>query len=226
MPRVKKHDQTPAYITQIGKLMAKAGDSQEDLAAKIGTNRDKVNNWLQDTAPLDADNLLKIARLYGVSTDSILDPSRPETDNPTVAAACGYTGLSVEAIDNIKNLPKKIAEGLLVSGVSSEIALVNSVFMFDAFVKFLASNSLGIFLASLINVSQARDAVKAAIDLGITGAQAGEILEKQRFSLFKLGTQAQIIARGIYGVDRYEEQLASQVLKAENCNAERRKSNG
>ena len=208
MPRVKRHDQVPAYITKIGRLMEKAGHSQNDLAEQIGTTRDRVNNWMQDTAPLDADNLLKIARLYGVSTDSILDPSRPETDNPTVAAACIYTGLSVEAVENIRNLKEDVSRLLPELGIDPDSLPPGFIDALpNVLVKFLSCYGLKTFLTSLVNVGLAASAAKVAIDQNITGPEAGQELAKLRFALYSSGEAAQGVAREMFHLDKWEEGL-------------------
>ena len=223
MPRVKKHDQTPAYITQIGKLMDREGHSQSDLAEKIGTTRDRVNNWLQDTAPLDADNLLKIARLYGVSTDSILDPSRPETDNPTVAAACSYTGLSVEAVENIRNLKEDVSRLLPELGVAPDSLPPGFIdALSNVLVGFLSSYGLKTFLASLVNVGLAVNSAKIAIDQNMTGPEAGQTLTRLRFALYSSGEAAQAVAREMFHLNKWEEALRLKAAAGEDSKAERR----
>lgn len=227
MPRVKKHDQTPDYIKQIGKLMERAGHSQNDLAEKIGATRDRVNNWMQDTAPLDADNLLKIARLYGVSTDSILDSTKPETDNPTAAAACGYTGLSVEAVENIRNLKEDVSRLLPELGIDSDSLPSGFIdAMPNVLVRFLSCYGLKTFLASLVNVGLAASAAKVAIDQNMTGPDAGEVLTRLRFAQYSSGEAAQEVAREMFHLDKWEERLRFKAAAAEMNSAERRRSNG
>lgn len=53
-------------------LRKKHGFSQEDLAAKIGISRQSVSKWERAEASPDSDNLIALARLYGVSLDELL----------------------------------------------------------------------------------------------------------------------------------------------------------
>ena len=46
--------------------------SQEELAAKIGVSRQAVSKWERAEASPDTDNLVLLARLYGVSLDELL----------------------------------------------------------------------------------------------------------------------------------------------------------
>lgn len=48
------------------------GMSQEDLASAIGISRQAVSKWERAEASPDTDNLIALARLYGVSLDSLL----------------------------------------------------------------------------------------------------------------------------------------------------------
>ena len=111
MSRVKKHEQQPCYLIEIGKLMDREKHSQADLGSLIGVSRDRVNNWLQDTAPLDVDNLVKIAKLYSVSTDYLLGLSEIKTHDPELRAVCEYSNLS-EKVIALARLTKTIPEVL------------------------------------------------------------------------------------------------------------------
>lgn len=66
--------------------------SQEALAEKLGISRQAVSKWERAEASPDTDNLILLARLYGVSLDELLqtedeipiseqEEERPETDN-------------------------------------------------------------------------------------------------------------------------------------------------
>lgn len=54
------------------RLRKEHGFSQEDLAAKIGISRQSVSKWERAEASPDTDNLIALARLYGVSLDDLL----------------------------------------------------------------------------------------------------------------------------------------------------------
>ena len=54
------------------KLRKKYGYSQEELADKLGLSRQAVSKWERAEASPDTDNLICLAKLYGVSLDELL----------------------------------------------------------------------------------------------------------------------------------------------------------
>ena len=61
-------------------LRKKSGLSQEDLAEKLGLSRQAVSKWERAEASPDTDNLIVLAKLYGVSLDDILNTDEPVED--------------------------------------------------------------------------------------------------------------------------------------------------
>ena len=53
-------------------LRRERGWSQEELAARLGVSRQAVSKWERAEASPDTDNLIALARLYGVSLDQLL----------------------------------------------------------------------------------------------------------------------------------------------------------
>ena len=58
-------------------LRKKNGLSQEQLAAKLGLSRQAVSKWERAEASPDTDNLICLAKLYGVSLDDLLNTDEP-----------------------------------------------------------------------------------------------------------------------------------------------------
>lgn len=54
------------------KLRKKNGYSQEELADKLGLSRQAVSKWERAEASPDTDNLICLAKLYGISLDELL----------------------------------------------------------------------------------------------------------------------------------------------------------
>lgn len=55
------------------------GYSQEELAEKIGVSRQAISKWERSESSPDTDNLIALAKLYGVSVDTLLTgESKPE----------------------------------------------------------------------------------------------------------------------------------------------------
>lgn len=57
---------------RIKKLRILNGMSQVDLAARLGISKQSVSNWENDNIQPSIDMLLKLARLFSVSTDYLL----------------------------------------------------------------------------------------------------------------------------------------------------------
>ena len=54
------------------KLRKKNGLSQEELADKLGISRQSVSKWERAESSPDTDNLICLAKIYGVSLDELL----------------------------------------------------------------------------------------------------------------------------------------------------------
>lgn len=61
-------------------LRKKNGYSQEQLAEKLGLSRQAVSKWERAEASPDTDNLICLAKLYGVSLDDILSTDESVED--------------------------------------------------------------------------------------------------------------------------------------------------
>lgn len=59
--------------TRLVELRKKHGLSQEELAEKLGVSRQAVSKWERVEAAPDTDNLIALAKLYGVSLDELLN---------------------------------------------------------------------------------------------------------------------------------------------------------
>lgn len=57
---------------RLARLRKEAGFSQEELAEKLGVSRQAVSKWERAESSPDLDNLIALARLYGVSLDELL----------------------------------------------------------------------------------------------------------------------------------------------------------
>lgn len=57
--------------------------SQEELAEKLGISRQAVSKWERAEASPDTDNLINLAKLYGVTLDELIgtDPLAEQSDN-------------------------------------------------------------------------------------------------------------------------------------------------
>ena len=73
------------------RLRKEKGFSQEELAARLGISRQAVSKWERAESSPDTDNLILLARLYGVSLDALLmtDATDDEIRAETSGAAEG-----------------------------------------------------------------------------------------------------------------------------------------
>ena len=49
------------------------GFSQEELAEKIGVSRQAISKWERSESSPDTDNLIALAKLYGITIDELLN---------------------------------------------------------------------------------------------------------------------------------------------------------
>lgn len=71
---------------KLQKLRKSKGWSQEYLAGEIGISRQALSKWEQETAMPDTENVIKISRLFEVSTDYLLlDEYESVVDIPMIS---------------------------------------------------------------------------------------------------------------------------------------------
>ena len=80
------------------------GLTQAELADNLNISRASIGNYEAGKRLPDIDTLIKMSHYFGVSADYLLGLS--EHDAPELNGVSKYLGLSCEALDAIKNLPK------------------------------------------------------------------------------------------------------------------------
>ena len=63
----------------------KSGLSQEELAEKLDISRQSVSKWERAEASPDTDNLIELAKIYGVTMDDLLN-----VDKKSCICACEF----------------------------------------------------------------------------------------------------------------------------------------
>ena len=58
---------------RLAELRRARGYSQETLARELGLSRQAVSKWERAESSPDTDNLIQLAKLYGVSLDELLN---------------------------------------------------------------------------------------------------------------------------------------------------------
>lgn len=96
--------------------------SQEALAEKLGISRQAVSKWERAEASPDTDNLIMLARLYGVSLDELLK-TEDEIPMPGAASDEPETGEREEDAENSKDdeFVRVGFQGVHVKGKDGEV---------------------------------------------------------------------------------------------------------
>jgi transcriptional regulator with XRE-family HTH domain len=93
---------------RIEEVRTKRGLTQLKFADALGLTgtkaRSKVNNWEQGACQIKSEDLIRIAKAFNVSADYLLGLSPDETTDPNIKNAILVTGLSEQAIANIRSL--------------------------------------------------------------------------------------------------------------------------
>lgn len=87
-------------------LRRERGLSQEDLAAQLGISRQAISKWERGEASPDVDNLIGLARFYGVTVDELLGekPLSGEAYAPEAEPFAEETVSRTGTADGVRNL--------------------------------------------------------------------------------------------------------------------------
>ena len=100
------------------------GWSQEDFAEKLNVSRQAISRWENGTALPDAQNIKQISKLFGVSTDYLLnDDYESDSDIPAVKSATEETEV---LLSKKKNLHLIAAICFTISVFCALMGVVNS----------------------------------------------------------------------------------------------------
>lgn len=69
---------TIEFANRLAELRKSKGLSQEELADKLGVSRQAVSKWERGEASPDTDNLIELAKIYGISLDELVGLSNKE----------------------------------------------------------------------------------------------------------------------------------------------------
>ncbi len=145
MARVK---QNPAenfdkpLAVRLRALIKESGRSKADLGKEIGVSRQAINDYTLGNSVPDANNLLKLAKYFGVTSDYLLGLDEARTHEQSDAAK--MLALSGATIQHLCRLQEQYSE--LCAGGEMARAL-------DAL---LTVSSLPDFLSEVVNFAQAR----------------------------------------------------------------------
>lgn len=80
----------------IGKL--RGGISQEELGEALGVSRETIKHWENGTRQIKAGDLVKLAKIFEVSTDYLLGLTEVASPENDLRACCAFTNLSETAV--------------------------------------------------------------------------------------------------------------------------------
>lgn len=101
------------------KLRKSKGFSQEDLAAKLGISRQAISKWERAEASPDTDNLILLARLYGVSLDELLS-----TDDKDEEIIAEVVDRQVKEATRQKEVEQQDHQHVVMNIINSTYALI------------------------------------------------------------------------------------------------------
>ena len=118
---------------KIIRLRKSNGWSQEDLAEKLNVSRQAISRWEGATAQPDAANILQLSKLFGVTTDYLLnDEYESDNDLPKVKQ------LNSDGIHQIMIFMVTLEVMILIIQFMSTIILQNAFFVILSFIPFVA----------------------------------------------------------------------------------------
>lgn len=121
-------------------LRRKAGWTQEELADRLGISRQALSRWELGTAVPDTVNVVKLARLFAVSTDYLLDDTchAPTAPEPHGGAARVPENISLTSRTRRLIEEKGYVAGYFLAG-GNALSLVVVLFIGCAYLRVLTS---------------------------------------------------------------------------------------
>ena len=98
-------DKTNIIGQRIVELLKKTNRKQNELAKHLNIMRNVISYFCSGRRKPNVLQIVEIAKFFDVTTDYLLGLSCAGTTDINLKEVCDYTGLSVEAIDFIKNNP-------------------------------------------------------------------------------------------------------------------------
>lgn len=118
---------------KIVKLRKANGWTQEDLAEKLNVSRQAISRWEGATSQPDATNVLQLSKLFGVSTDFLLnDEYESDSDLPI------FKQLNYDSIQQIMIFMVTLEVMILIIQFMTTIILQNVFFGILSFIPFVA----------------------------------------------------------------------------------------
>lgn len=105
MARKPPRKPRPAQGAHLAALRLRAGLSQAELGRLVGEKQPIIAFWEQSSKPPRSDVLPKLARVLGVSVESLLSPAAPTP--PLLPRGGGPVGKVRKLFDEVSKLPRR-----------------------------------------------------------------------------------------------------------------------
>ncbi len=106
VPKKEATNMNIEIANRLVELRKKSGLSQEELADKLGLSRQAVSKWERAEASPDTDNLICLAKIYGVSLDDLLNTdqsveeiSKEVSEHQQENTSAGKSGIHINGED-------------------------------------------------------------------------------------------------------------------------------
>lgn len=103
----KKRSPRPAHGARLLALRKAAGLSQTQLADLVGETQGNISFWERTDKPPRSDILPKLARVLGVSVETLLGVNDEVPKAPPLASGPGRTGELQRAFEEARTLPRR-----------------------------------------------------------------------------------------------------------------------
>lgn len=129
---------TKIFSDRLDDLMYERKITLRDLESATGISRSALNNYKRDVSECGINNVVKLAKYFGVSADYLLGLSDAETNDKDVQFICDYTRISAEAVESLKY--RKLAPYISANNFLTTEAVKSSLY-FVCRDEFLKSNA-------------------------------------------------------------------------------------
>ena len=120
---------TLEIANRLYELRKKNNLSQEELAEKLGVSRQAVSKWERSEASPDTDNLIALAKIYGLSLDELIYGEKTEEDkeDTTTEQATNDEGTSYINIDDDGDKITIGPDGIIVEEKDGNTVKINLI---------------------------------------------------------------------------------------------------
>lgn len=118
----------------------KAGQTQEDIAKLLRVQRQVISYFENGSRTPNIDDLIKLAEIFGTSTDYLLGLTDAQSTDLEVKYICDYTGLSEAAVSELHNNKE------LINGCNDELAIIDETIRMYAHSREAALDIVNLFI--------------------------------------------------------------------------------